>query len=255
MKEEIAKFSIIVTSYNSAEFLDDCLRSIVCQNYDQRNFEVICVDDGSTDPSPKIVQNYARKHGNIVFLRTENRGLEKTCNYGIKMSQHPWVMRVDADDFINEDLLLRMSQAIQRRPEFDFYYCKNYFEYYSVDQKYPKELPDFDPEEIFQRGDFFATGTVYRKSSLSEVGFFPEEKKNCGLENYAVILSLLARGKQGLAVPGACFSYRRHRTNMSILKKQAIIEYGRKLLAHYGRPFVTNRYHPYGLELDPEGVV
>ncbi len=243
-------FSIIVSCYNSEEYLGACLESVIGQDYDPAFFEIICVDDGSTDRSPQIIEGYKNRYPHFVATRIENSGLEKACNRGIRLSKYDWIMRVDADDMIARDLLSRMNRALHEKPGYDFYYCKNYVEYYSDREQSAKELPDFDPEEIFSRGDFFATGTVYRKSALAEIGFFPEEIKNCGLENYTVILALLSRKKRGLAVPGASFSYRRHRTNMSTVKRDAIIEYGKTLLRRYGRHFQTNQYHPYGLKLE-----
>lgn len=248
MSDNLCRFSVIVACYNFEDYVGECLESIASQDYDFSLFDVICVDDGSTDGSSRIISEYTDHLPNFHVLRTENEGLEKACNRGIRRAGSEQVVRVDADDKIAPDLLSRMNEAIREHPDFDFYYCKNYVEYYSEEEQYPRELPDFEPEEIMGRGDFFATGTVYRKSDLGGIGYFPEEIKNCGLENYTVILRLLARQKRGFAVPGASFYYRRHRTNMSLLKREAIIQYGKRLLADYGRPFQTNEYHPYGLK-------
>lgn len=250
MLESPCRFSLIVTCYNFEDYLGKCLDSLRGQNYAPSHFEIVCVDDGSTDGSPLIMRAYQKRLTNLVPVQTPNLGLERACNLGIRRARFERIMRVDSDDMIAENFLSRMNQAIHQRPEFDFYYSKHYVEYYSESEFYQRELPDFDPEEIFQRGDFFATGTVYKKSDLSEAGFFSEGIKNCGLENYALILKLVAGQKRGLAVDGTSFHYRRHHSNMSSLKRGAIIEYGKELLSSYGRPFQTNQYHPYGLKLD-----
>lgn len=243
------RFSLIVSCHNFESYVGECLASIQRQDYDPSFFEVLCVDDGSTDGSARIIEDYQRQFSNFVSIRTQNQGLERACNLAIRKAKHHRMMRIDADDKIAPNLLSQMNRSIRENPDFDFYYCKNYLEYYSEDEQYPKELPEFDPEEIFARGDFFATGTVYKRSDLEEIGFFSDEVKNCGLENYTVILKLISRQKRGFAVGGTLFYYRRHQTNMSRLKQEAIIDYGQKLLSFYGRPFRTNQYHPYGLKL------
>ncbi len=246
------EFSLIVTCYNFEEYLGECLESLIQQQYEPKNFEIICVDDGSTDGSPEIIKEYQKKSDCLIPIRLNNSGLEKACNAGIQVAHFKRVVRVDSDDMLATNFLAVMNQAILTRPDFDFYYCKNYYEYYSPNENFAKILPDFDVEEIFKRGDFFATGTVYQKKDLAQIGFFPEGIKNCGLENYSVILAMLEDGKKGLAVPGTFFSYRRHKTNMSTLRRQSIIEYGKKLLRKHNRVFQTNPYHPYGLKLVAE---
>jgi len=242
-------FSVIVTCYNGDKFIGDCLESVLRQEYDPGSFEVICIDDGSTDRSREIIERYAKEFDHLSSERIRNSGLEKACNHGIRLAKYERIVRVDSDDMLDRKFLQVMDRAVQSQPDYDFYYCKHYVEYYSQEKQYSRELPEFEPEEIFQRGDFFATGTVYKRADLAEVGFFPEQIKNCGLENYTVILELLRRHKRGLAVPNASFYYRRHNTNMSTLKRDEIIEYGRKLLARHGRQFQTNQFHPYGLRI------
>lgn len=242
-------FSFIVTSYNLGRYLGECLESLFTQDYDPGNFEIVCVDDGSTDDSLQILRHLAKSVPNFRCLHTDHSGLEIACNTGIRAARYERITRVDADDLLTRNFLLKMNEAIQEKPEFDFYYCKEYYEYHSPAEKIFKELPEFDPDEIFERGDFFATGTVYKRADLESVGFYPTGVKNCGLENYSVVLDLLAKGKKGLAVRGASFSYRRHGQNMSVLRREFIIEYGKQLLEKHGREFKTNAHHPYGLVL------
>jgi len=241
-------FSVLTACYNTGEYVRACVESVLKQNYPRDHFELVCVDDGSTDDSIVILKSWTGQKG-FVTQRTENRGLEAACNLAISLAKYDRVVRVDADDLLDTDFLRIMDEAIRRQPEADFYYCKNYVEYYNESEQYPKMLPDFDAEEIFSRGDFFATGTVYRKVDVLAVGGYPTSIKNCGLENYYLTLRLLSEGKRGCAVDGAMFCYRRHHNNMSTIKRDAIINFGKELLGTYGRVYKTNQYHPYGLQL------
>lgn len=238
-------FSFLVACFNDQRYIEQCLMSLVHQRYDHRFYEVVCVDDGSTDGSSRIIEQIAAKHPVVRAFRTPNRGLEKTCNFSITKARYEYLARTDADDFLDLDYLRIMSEAIKNQPQLDFYYCKKYTEYFSEEKQRSKVLPEFDPQEIFARGDFFATGTVYRRSALEEIGNFHDDVKNCGLENYGVILELISRGHQGLAVPQATFYYRRHDNNMSTVHRESIMDYGRRLLSRYNRPFQFNSNHPY----------
>lgn len=238
-------FSLIIANYNTQEYIAQCLESVLMQDYPR--FEAVCIDDGSTDASSAILREFADGNHRMRLIRTENQGLERSCNLGISRAQFDLIVRVDADDFLHRGFLNAMNQAVLKQPEYDFYYCGSYIEYHSESRQIAKTLPAFDPDEIFGRGDFFATGTVYRKTDLELLGGFPTEEKNCGLENYSVVLELLTRGKRGLAVENARFYYRRHAYNMSTVKREAIVRFGEKLLSRYNRKFRTNRYHPYGL--------
>ena len=179
-------FSIIIACYNLEEYIGPCLESIVNQDYDHNSFEIICIDDGSADRSPQIIERYASRFNNFIHMQIENSGLEHACNYGIRLACSERIVRVDADDMVARDFLSQMNHAIRKKPGFDFYYCKNYVEYYSETKQFQRELPDFEPNEIFSRGDFFATGTVYRKSDLESIGFFSEEIKNTLISSRAM---------------------------------------------------------------------
>ena len=243
------KFSLIVSSYNLEEFLDPCLQSLGALNYAKENYEIICIDDGSTDNSLEIIVAATRRIENLRVILQENTGLEKACNRAIRAARHQLVLRVDADDILPSNFLQIMSSAISLNPQYDFYYCGQFVEFFNDRQKRIRKIPEFDVDEIFERGDFLATGTVYRKFQLLEVGLYPEEKKNCGLENYDLILKLITSGRVGMMVAAASFYYRRHQNNMSKLKRCTIIEYGEWLLETYSRPYKTNENHPYDLKL------
>jgi len=96
------------------------------------------------------------------------------------------------------------------------------------------------------RGDFLATGTVYPKKMLVDIGLYSEKIKNCGLENYQLILELMDRGFTGKHIKKNLFFYRRHGSNLSDKTFGSITNYGNKLTKQYGLDFYTiNQYHPY----------
>lgn len=243
-------FSVITACYNTEKYVRECVESVLRQDYPPDAFELVCVDDGSTDRSTDILRSFEGMP-NFVLKRTENRGLEAACNLGISTARYDRVVRLDADDTLDPQFLRVMARAIDQWSSEDFYYCKGYVDLYADGTSRPRTLPEYDAEEVFSRGDFFATGTVYKKNDFESAGRYDERVRNCGLENYNLILRLISKGKKGRAVPGASFHYRRHTENMSLVKRDAIIRYGRELLASFGREFRTNEFHPYQLTINP----
>lgn len=95
------KLSIIVPVYNVENYLGECIESILRQTF--RNYELILVDDGSTDRSGEICDEYAAKDDRIAVVHKENGGLSDARNAGIKVCKGEYVTFVDSDDFIDRD--------------------------------------------------------------------------------------------------------------------------------------------------------
>lgn len=95
--------SVIVPVYNTAAYLRECLDSLVGQTL--RNIEIICVDDGSTDESPAILEEYAARDGRVRVLRQENQGAGAARNNGLARACGTYVMFCDSDDFMAAEAL------------------------------------------------------------------------------------------------------------------------------------------------------
>ena len=100
------KVSIIVTIYNREDFLARCVDSIVCQTY--KNIEIILVDDGSTDSSFSIMENYAQKDPRIKIFHKENGGLVSCWKYGLMHVSGKYLTMVDSDDWLEKDAVEKM---------------------------------------------------------------------------------------------------------------------------------------------------
>ncbi|WP_118861982.1 glycosyltransferase [Haemophilus haemolyticus] len=90
-------FSIIIPIYNTSNYLDECLRSVVEQNFD--DYEIILVDDGSTDDSFDICANYMKQYGNISLVSKPNGGLSDARNTGIHLARGKYLIFLDGDDY------------------------------------------------------------------------------------------------------------------------------------------------------------
>lgn len=90
-------FSIIIPIYNTSKYLDECLRSVLEQKFD--DYEVILVDDGSTDNSFDICTNYMKQYKNVVLISKSNGGLSDARNAGIHLARGKYLIFLDSDDY------------------------------------------------------------------------------------------------------------------------------------------------------------
>ena len=97
------EISVIITNYNYGRYLGRCLRSLFAQSVERDKFEIIVVDDASTDDSSSILETF-RENIRTTFNQT-NRGLAYSANNGILMARGRYVVRVDADDYVHRDFL------------------------------------------------------------------------------------------------------------------------------------------------------
>ncbi len=106
------KISVIVPVYNVAEFLPDCLDSLLSQNFDA--MEIICVDDKSTDNSLEILEDYASKDKCIRVIKHEqNRGLGEARNSGLKVATGEYIHFLDSDDWIDNSVYEKLIPIIE----------------------------------------------------------------------------------------------------------------------------------------------
>lgn len=95
------KVSVIIPVYNVEKYLPACLDSVLGQTL--REIEVICVNDGSTDKSPEILQEYAKKDSRIIVINQENKGQGAARNRAIEIAKGEYIGFVDSDDYIDAD--------------------------------------------------------------------------------------------------------------------------------------------------------
>lgn len=102
--------SVIVPVYNAEDYLDACIQSVLRQTY--TDVELVLVDDGSTDNSGKICDRYAARYGKIHVIHNQNQGPAASRKCGIEMAQGSLVMFLDADDWIDKEMLAVMYQEL-----------------------------------------------------------------------------------------------------------------------------------------------
>lgn len=154
--------SVIVAAHNEERFIGRCLRSLVAQQFPRDKYDVIVVDDGSTDKTETILDTFADE---VKILRNqENLGLPASLNKAITSTRSKFVVRVDADDYVNAAFLEVLYLFLAENPQFDAAAC----DYLLVD----------DREEVIGRRDAMkepiACGIMFRTEQLIDIGLYDE---------------------------------------------------------------------------------
>lgn len=173
--EEI-KISTIIPVFNTEKYLEQCLNSLILQTY--KNIEIICINDGSTDNSLSILENYAKQDDRIKIITKENKGFASARNEGLKHITGDWIAFLDSDDWLKNDCYEKFYQAAKENL-FDIYMFngvsfaddiknnedKNLFEFFNKDlwNKKNNELCTYkDCKNIFQ-GNMGVYNKIYKK--------------------------------------------------------------------------------------------
>ena len=164
------KVSVIIPVYNVEKYLRQCLDSVVNQTL--KDIEIICVDDGSTDNSLKILKEYASKDDRFIIIEQKNKGAGAARNKGLEIANGEYLYFLDSDDFVDLSALEKLNTQI-KKCDADICVCKNYdFIENENSLKEPFWIPDLkyiDGLEIFNKYDIseylfnFCTIPAYTK--------------------------------------------------------------------------------------------
>ncbi len=108
----MSKISIIIPVYNVEKYLNRCLDSIINQTF--KDLEIICIDDGSTDTSSKILEEYASKDTRIKVIHQKNSGLSAVRNKGIALASGEYISFIDSDDWIDLNFYERLYSSAKK---------------------------------------------------------------------------------------------------------------------------------------------
>ncbi|MBM3251181.1 MAG: glycosyltransferase [Candidatus Omnitrophica bacterium] len=173
-KEQIPKISVILTAHNYAQFLKQAIDSVLRQTC--QDFELIVIDDASVDHTREVLSGYS-SNSQIRILYLGGVGLAAACNAGIKESKGKYIIRLDADDYFDENILLVASSILDAKPDVHLVYS----DYYRVDEKgaiidHYKLMKSNDELELLDRAPLGA-GLMYRRLCYDEIGGYNEKLK------------------------------------------------------------------------------
>ena len=115
------EISVYIPNYNYGEYLENAIESLFKQTF--KKFEIIIIDDGSSDKSLEVIKKYtSKKNKNIRVIQHKNKGLIKSSNIAIRASKGRYIMRLDADDYLKSEALEKFYAAINKDSEIAMVY-------------------------------------------------------------------------------------------------------------------------------------
>lgn len=218
------KVSVIIAIYNCERYIGRAIRSLSDQSLRREDYEIIVVDDGSTDHTGQVLESFG--DWIKVITLSEHKGLPYACNKGIREALSRFVVRVDADDYVHEDLLRVEYLYLSFNKHIDAVAC----DYYVVD----------DREKIIARKnastDPIACGIMFRKDNLVTIGLYDESFLM--LEDADLRIRYLQKFNiWHIELP--LYRYRSHETSMT-KDKEAMLCYQDMLNKKHGNTALTD---------------
>lgn len=173
--------SIIVPCYNQAQYLDECLQSVLDQTY--KNWECIIVNDGSPDHTEEVAMKWVEKDSRFHYFKKENGGVASARNFGIAKAKGDWILPLDGDDKINRNYLSLAAEKIKEA--FDVIYCKAQY-FGSKNETFV--LKPHSYKNLLQSNTLFCSA-LFNKKKLNGIQY--DEQLIHGLEDWDFWISYL----------------------------------------------------------------
>lgn len=233
MDQTAPTVSIIIPTYNRAAFLPQALDSIRGQTY--QNWEILVIDDGSTDNTEEIVRQYPAP---IRYFRPAHRGVSAARNLGIREAHGAYVLFLDSDDFLLANALCALVPALDGSPAVDVAYGEGFV----VDRDGARvcELAAYRKTPVDGSLESFVIGSpiiqiataLFRRSALFQVDGPFDEQMSC-YEDMDFYMRLRAAGRQFAHIPDLTCCYRIHGGNVLAQTSPAESERQRRSLVRH----------------------
>lgn len=189
------RFSIIIPNYNKGQYIEECLSSVYNQTY--KNYEVIFVDDGSTDNSLEEVNKFPVDR----FLTTNRKQAGGARNFGLTYAKGEYIVFLDSDDYLtNDDVLEKLSNTINNEDVIFLNYTKDKFGIVSQSEELEETL-----DEKIETTNLGCPTKCFKRELLKDV-FFPEGKR---FEDVSFVLEALCKAETYTYFRESFFTYRK----------------------------------------------
>lgn len=207
MLSSTPKVSVVVTCFNLGHYLEEALDTVFAQSF--QDFEVLIVDDGSTDPTTDEALSRVERPRTEI-LRTAHAGLPAARNAGIRRARGEYVCALDADDRLDPHWLERATEVLDRNAKVTF--VSHWFRTFG-EEEWEWTPQRCDLVALLDRNTINGAALV-RRQALLENGLFDEEMRE-GCEDWDLWINLVERGHRGVILPQFLFHYRRRSDSMS----------------------------------------
>lgn len=238
LKNKGPLLTVLICCYNAGNFLSECLDSLAVQKAPRSLYKILFINDGSTDGSYSVARSYRERLTNCTFINNkQNTGLINCCNRGLGIINTPFVMRLDADDYLSADALEKAIGELQASAQADVIVFKRW------DLLGEKILSPRVTSDIYT---WIAGGALFHIKAARSVGGYSKEY----WEEYDFYLKLLASGARYRISPHRIYFYRRGEASMTSdveKNKQGLdtlaAKWGMSALRRFGNPDKVRAYY------------
>ncbi|WPU91638.1 glycosyltransferase family A protein [Mucilaginibacter sabulilitoris] len=207
-----ALVSIIMPAYNAEQFIFESIESVIRQTY--AYWELIVVDDGSTDHTAGIIQQFAAIDARIIYLYQENAKQGKARNHGISKSRGDYVAFLDADDKWEKSKLSMQMGILSAHHQLDLIFSQGYFLQDSDVRNFDVNVQETwdcnSVKDFLYHNQIPILSVIVKRSALLKVGGFTEQPAIQNIEDYHLWIKLLLAGSIFRSVAHRLFYYRIH---------------------------------------------
>jgi teichuronic acid biosynthesis glycosyltransferase TuaG len=213
------KVSVIMPAFNAELYIEEAIRSVIDQTF--QNWELIIINDGSTDATRAIADRYVLKDDRIKLINQQNKKQATARNTGITIANGDWIAFLDADDLWVPVKLEKQLQMIQAYPKAGVIFSDGYIfsEGINENTSYGTVAGLFEANEMYKleyQGNYIPVLSVlFNKKHLNEIGPFDENPFIQGCEDWDYWLRLAINGVSFFGMEEKLFYYRKHASNMS----------------------------------------
>ena len=228
----MAEITILVPVYNVEPYLRRCLDSIINQTFS--DLEILCLDDGSTDQSGKILEEYAKKDSRIQVIHKENTGYGSTMNLGIRMAHGTYIGIVESDDVIEKEMYEVMYQAAEKHKvdmvKTDFYKLwdhedgTEWLEYTCLSENknlYHRVIQPVKETEAFFL-EKFTWNTLYNREFLQKNQISYQETPGASYQDNGFWFQTMYYAKRVFVLGQAFYKYKQDNPSSSFHSKQKV---------------------------------
>ena len=229
--------SILLPCYNAEATLEETLTSLEKQSYP--DFEVICLDDGSTDTTAAILEKWSKKDQRFVLVKKEHQGIVGICNTGLSLCRSPIILRMDADDRCHPDRIKLQRNFLLQNPDIavvgslvEGFPAEQVGEGFSLYYDWLNSLINHDDitREIFVESPLANPCAAFRKTWIIKVGGYQEHGWP---EDYDLWLRLYLAGARFAKIPEVLLEWREHPDRLTHSDSRYSVENFLRAKAHY----------------------
>lgn len=221
----MCKVSIIIPVYNVSKYLEICMNSVMSQSL--KDIEIICVDDGSTDESPKMLDDYAKEDSRISVIHKKNSGYGDSVNLGIEKAKGKYIGIVEPDDYVSKDMF---KVLYEKASDLDLDLIKGNFANFVGDEThqtvnslkviwrddlYEKVIRPIDHNEIF-RGYIINPSGIYKKAFLEKYEIKHNTTPGASYQDTGFWFQVMYHAEKAYLVNEEVYYYRQDNNQSSI---------------------------------------